>query len=86
MGQVLLEAPPEQKLLAVPTRNHWERWIFIMKAELGEYRVDDKVVIHASAPGIGRWVYEVKHVTKTGGLWGNEIEDTVRELTVAEVI
>lgn len=52
---------------------------------IDHYQFGDKITHWASAPGIGKWVYEVIQVDQEG-IWGILLEDTVRELTAEEVM
>lgn len=56
----------------------YERLLYTSK-EVGE-----TVCIRPSAPGIGHWKYEIRYIE--GGIsYGVLVEDTVRDLAVAEV-
>ena len=53
--------------------------------DIDRYKPGDHCVIWAGAPGIGRVVYRVTRLDEKG-LWGVEVENTIRELDPSECV
>ena len=53
--------------------------------EIAEHHVGEIITIFASAPGTGRWSYQVLAINAMG-VWVRELSCTVRELQPWEVI
>jgi len=53
--------------------------------EVDELRVGEKFAVEAGAPGCGRIVYRIVRVDRDGA-WGFVLSNTMRELTLADVI